>query len=74
MKGIIFDTSNLGYESHKSIVPHHLLMNKIIFLAAILASAFGLIVSAMGTSLEPANAQTNSTTNASTSKAFYAYN
>jgi hypothetical protein len=42
-------------------------MNKIIFLAAILASAFGLIVSAMGTSWEPANAQTNTTTNASTS-------
>jgi hypothetical protein len=57
----------LGYKSLKSIVPHDLLMNKIIFLAAILASAFGLIVSAMGTSLEPANAQTNTTTNASTS-------
>jgi hypothetical protein len=57
----------LGYETHKSIVPHDLLMKKIIFLAAILASAFVLIVFAIDTPFEPANAQTNTTTNASTS-------
>jgi len=42
-------------------------MNKITFLAVAVASAFVLIVSAIDTSLEPANAQTNTTTNASTS-------
>jgi len=42
-------------------------MNKITFLAVAVASAFVLIVSAIDTSFEPANAQTNTTTNASTS-------
>jgi hypothetical protein len=49
------------YESLKSIVPHVLSMNNITFLAAVLASALGLILSAIDTSLEPANAQTNAT-------------
>ncbi len=53
-------------------------MNKITFLAVVLASAFlavvlatafGLMVSAIDTSFEPANAQTNTTTNASASGA-----
>ena len=60
-------TSDLGYESLKSIVPHDSYMNKITFLAVAVASAFVLIVSAIDTSFEPANAQTNTTTNASTS-------
>jgi hypothetical protein len=49
------------YESLKSIVPHVLSMNNITFLAAVLASALGLILSTIDTSLEPANAQTNAT-------------
>jgi hypothetical protein len=56
------------YESLKSIVPHVLSMNNITFLAAVLASTLGLILSAIDTPLEPANAQTN-TTNATAGSA-----
>jgi hypothetical protein len=56
-------------KAFKSIVPHDLSMNNITFLAAVLVSALGLILSAIDISLEPANAQTNTTANASTTGA-----
>ena len=56
-------------KAFKSIVPHDLSMNNITFLTAVLVSALGLILSAIDISLEPANAQTNTTANASTTGA-----
>jgi hypothetical protein len=56
-------------KAFKSIVPHDLSMNNITFLAAVLVPALGLILSAINTSLEPANAQTNTTAKASTTGA-----
>ena len=56
-------------KAFKSIVPHDLSMNNITFLTAVLVSALGLILSAIDISLEPANAQTNTTAIASTTGA-----